>query len=201
MTLFHRIGNGKYPDKKRINLYPWELKRKMVTVELLIFSAVMILILFFVRFAVIEPMRRADQAEMVYYRMEKQLEDLRDANRVMGEITEEYAHYGKAYQDMEEAVPDRITMFYVLKDTIFPNVDRVMSVSVKEDQMDIACVLSKRTQISDLIAQIEAADAVRYVAVSKETKKDFDGQEETEVLFTVHFTVKIPETAEIGEGS
>lgn len=195
------IGNRKYPNKKRINLYPWELKRQRVTVELLVFSAVMILIAFFVRFAVIEPMRKADQAELLYYRMEKQLEELRDVNRIMGEITEEYAHYGKSYQDIEKAVPNRVDMFHTLKHIIFPNVDRVMSVSINEDQMDISCMLSKRTQISDLIAQIEAADAVRYVAVSKETKKDFDGQEETEVLLTVYFTAKVPEAAEIGDGS
>lgn len=201
MTLFHGIGNGKYPDKKRINLYPWELKRQMVTVELLIFSAVMILILFFVRFAVIEPLRKADQAELMYYRMEKQLEDLRAANGIMGEITEEYAHYGKSYQDIEEAVPDRVDMFHTLQHIIFPNTDRVLSVSINEDQMDISCILSKKTQISDLIAQIEAADAVRYVAVPKETKRDFDGQEETEVLLTVCFTVKVQKTAEIGDGS
>lgn len=197
MTLFHGIGNGKYPDKKRINLYPWELKRKMVTVELLIFSAVMILILFFVRFAVIEPMRKADQAEMLYYRMEKQLEDLRDANRIMGEITEEYAHYGKAYQDMEEVVPDRILMLNVLNGTIFPNTDRVVSVSINEDQMDIVCVLAEKVLVSDLLAQMEAADGVRYAAVERETKTEAAGQKKTEVLFTVYFE----NVAESGEES
>lgn len=184
-----------YSDKNRINLYPWELKRKMITIELLIFSAVMILILFFVRFAVIEPMRKADQAELVHYRMEKQLEDLREANRIMGEITEEYAHYGKSYQDMEEAVPDRILMLDTLKHTIFPNTDRVMSVSINEDQMDIVCILSEKTRVSDLIAQIEAEDAVRYVAVAKETKRELAGRKETEVAFTVWFKT----AAESGE--
>lgn len=171
-----QIGGPKYPDKKHINLYQREFKKSKIALELLAFAVFLVFLHFFVVFGVQEPLQHAERAELTYQRMEKQLDSIRRANRVITDVQNEYAHYGNSWQnETEKQTPDRLVMLNTLKERIFPRCSSIDSVSITEDQMNISCVLPKGTVLSELIGQIEEDEAVFYVTASLE---DVGGDEE-----------------------
>lgn len=196
-----QIGGPKYPSKKRINLYQKEIKKGVIAAELAVFAVFWVCLYTFVQFGVIQPMREAERAEFLYQRMEEQLETMKEANSVMGEVTVEYAHYGSAYQTEEEKLtPDRLVMLDTLKTRIFPLCQSISGMNLADDHMDLTCVLPRGTVLSNLIKEIEADEAVRYVTASVEsTPGELDGEQdqrlaadkEVSVSMTVYF--KVPE--------
>ena len=164
-----QIGGPKYPDKKRINLYQREFKKSKIALQLAAFAVFLAGLHFFVLFGVREPLKEAERAEQTYQKMEKQLETIQQANSIMPEVQEEYAHYGNSWQNEEEkAIPDRLQILAVLKNTIFPLCNSIESVAITSDEMDITCVLPRGTVLSELIAKIEEEDSVYYVTASLE---------------------------------
>ena len=164
-----QIGGPKYPDKKNINLYQREFKKSKIALELLAFAVFLVFLHFLVVFGVQEPLQHAERAELTYQRMEKQLDSIRRANRVITDVQNEYAHYGNSWQnETEKQTPDRLVMLNTLKERIFPRCNSIDSVSITEDQMNISCVLPKGTVLSELIGQIEEDEAVFYVTASLE---------------------------------
>lgn len=162
-------GGSRYPEKKRINLYQKERKKENIIAELILFGMFLLLLYFFVRYAVLAQMQAADLAEVRYQNTAAQLESLKEANGAMEEVTVEYAHYGSSYMnDEERSTPDRIAMLNTLKTTIFPLCKSVSVVSINGDHMDIHCVLPKGTLLTNLIARIEEDETVHYVTASLE---------------------------------
>lgn len=164
-----QIGGSKYPDKKRINLYQNKQKKQILFLRLsgLVFG--IFLFSLFLWFGVFEPIHQAERAELLYQRMEKQLEQQKDANRALTRVTAEYAHYGNEYQNpAEKILPNRLIMLDTLKKDVFPRCVSVSSAVILDDRMNIQCILSNGSELSGLIAQLEANPFVRYVAAATE---------------------------------
>ncbi len=164
-----QIGRGRYPTKRRMNLYQKEVKKGIIAVQLTLFAIFWVLLYFFVQYGVVSPMREAEQAEARYRSMQVQLEGIKAENSVMDAVQIEYAHYGSAYQtDKERAVPSRIPMFETLKTKVFPLCQSISTVNISEDRVDVQCVLPRGTILTHLVQEIENDDHVRYVSVSVE---------------------------------
>lgn len=201
-----QIGGPKYPEKKRINLYQRKIKKGTIALQLLLFALFWVFLYLFVLFGVKQPMMEAERAEMIYAQMEKQLEALKSSNSIMGEVMEEYAHYGNAYQnDKERQTPDRMHMLETLKERAFPPCQSISSVSITEDHMDIVCVLPRGIVLSDLVRQIEEDEGVRYVTVTvTSTPRDMNGEQlqvlaeekNADAVLTVYFKVPGEESGE-----
>lgn len=182
-TLIHKpLGSSRYPDRKQINLYAKRSRRRSLIVKSLTCAAAMAFSVTFVQVFIRIPLKQADRAEQVYQNMENQLEKLRADHADAGKIKLEYAHYGSGHlTEREKALPDRIAMLAALEERILPLCSHVSMVSVTEDRMEVSCILSPETPLSDLIGQIEKEEAVRYVTVFREsaaggeTSEDGDG--------------------------
>lgn len=175
-----QIGGPKYPEKKRINLYQREFKKGIVLGEVAAFAVFMGFLYLFAQFGIVQPMQEAERAEAAYDRMAKQLEAMRSANSVMPEVTENYAHYGNAWQTDEEAqIPDRLVMMDVMKNKIFPVCDNIESFSLMDDQISFSFRLMRGTLLSDIVKQVEEDENVRYVTASVEATpgESEEGQE------------------------
>ena len=170
-----QIGGPKYPDKKRINLYQREVKKGTVVAQIGALAAFFVFLYGFSQVGIVMPMERADRAEAAYQSMETQLQAMKQANAIMPEVTEEYAHYGNSWQnDQERVMPDRLVMLGVLKDRIFPICKTVSSVNLADAQMDLECTLERGTMLKSLIQDIEEDGAVRYVTASIEATDEED---------------------------
>lgn len=178
-----QIGGPRYPEKRRINLYQRQIKKSAVAFQILVFILFWIVLYAFVQVGVLMPMRQADHAEQLYQNMAVQLESMRTANSVMGEVSAEYAHYGSSFMsDEEKNTPDRLVMVNTLETAIFPRCKSISGISVNGDQMNIECVLPKGTVLSELVADIEADEAVRYVTATVEATEDDENSTDTERL-------------------
>lgn len=168
-----QIGGPKYPDKKRINLYQREFKKSKIAAQLLCFAVFMVAVHFFVLFGVRKPLQEAESAELIYQKMEKQLESIQRANNILPEVQAEYAHYGNSWQsDEERAIPDRLNMTEVIKNRVFPLCDSVEGLTISGDYADFNCMLEKGSMLSGLVRQIEEDETVRYVTASLESTGD-----------------------------
>lgn len=175
-----QIGGPKYPEKKRINLYQREFKKGIIVGEVAAFAAFLGFLYVFAQVGIVEPLKQAERAEAAYERMEKQLEVMRNANSVMPEVTEKYAHYGNAWRTDEEAlIPDRLVMMDVMKNKIFPVCDNIESFSLMDDQISFSFRLMRGTLLSDIVKQVEEDENVRYVTASVEATpgESEEGQE------------------------
>ena len=165
-----QIGGPKYPDKKRINLYQREFKKRKIALQLAAFAVFLVGLHFFVLFGVREPLREAERAEQTYQKMEKQLDSIRRSNSIMDEVLVEYAHYGSSWQnDAEKQVPDRLNMTDVIKNRVFPLCDSVEGLIISDDYADFNCTLERGSMLSGLVRQIEEDETVRYVTASLES--------------------------------
>ena len=175
-----QIGGPKYPSKKRINLYQREFKKRVIAAQLSAFAVFLVFLYGFVQVGIIMPMQKADRAVMAYERMEKQLETMKNANSVMPEVTEKYAHYGNSWQtDAERVLPDRLMMLDVMKNKIFPICENIEGFSLMDDQISFSCRLDHGAILSDMVRQIEEDEHVRYVTASVEATpgESVEGQE------------------------
>lgn len=163
-----QIGGPKYPKKRRINLYQKQVKKGKIAAELGVFAAFMAFLYGFSIFGVLYPLQEADRAEAVYAMTEKQLERLQESNKIMGEVTAEYAHYGNGYlNEAEKQIPDRRMMLDSLKADIFP-MTVVPAVTITADQMSLVGTIPNGSLFPELVRQIEADPNVRYVSASLE---------------------------------
>lgn len=186
------IGGSKYPSKKRINLYHQQINKKAVVFRFLMTVFLVTLAYVCVYFFVIAPIKQTEHMEQLYQNMELQLEELRASNLRLDEISAEYAHYGDACLNEEEKqLPSRLRMLETLKTVVFPLCTRITSVSITGDKMEITCVLSNGAALSEVIRQIEADEAVRYVTASAETvigdEENFAEYKSVNVQMTVYF--------------
>lgn len=189
------IRGSKYPSKKRINLYQREISKKTVVFQCLTVVFILVFLQVCVRFLVVGFIQQAEHREQLYRNMEHQLEKLRTANQIMEEVTAEFAHYGDSCLNEEEKkLPSRLRMLETLNVVIFPICTQIATVSITDDKMELNCILSNGTMLSELIKQVEADEAVRYVTASVETVKSdeamelvFASEKEVDVQMTVYF--------------
>lgn len=164
-----QIGRGRYPTKRRMNLYQRELKKGIIAAQLVLFGMFWVLVYFFVQYGVLRPMWEADQAEAIYRDMQAELEMIKADNTIMDAVQIEYAHYGSSCLTEEErAVPSREDVFDTLKMRVFPLCQSISAVNISGDRMDINCVLPRGTILTHLVQEIEEDERVRYVSVSLE---------------------------------
>lgn len=166
-----QIGGPKYPKKRRINLYQKQIKKGKIAAELGAFAGFMVLVYGFSIYGVLHPLQEADRAEALYALTEQQLEQLQESNKILGEVTAEYAHYGNGYlNDAEKQIPDRMMMLDSLKEDIFP-MTVVPAVSMTADQMSLMGTIPNGALFPELVRQIEADPNVRYVSASLENSE------------------------------
>lgn len=193
-----QIGGSTYPDKKRINLYQNKQKKQLLFLRLfgLVFSVGLCSL--FLWLGVAEPIHQAERAELLYQRMEKQVEQLKSSNRGMERVLADYAHYGNEYQNSaEKSLPDRLTMLDTLKADVFPLCVSVSSAVILDDKVNIQCVLSNGSVLSELIAQIETNPFVRYVTAATArtnhmatASENPAAEKEVMVSVTIYFNAK-----------
>lgn len=163
-----RIGGSKYPKKRRINLYQKQIKKGKIAAEIGVFAVFMLGVYGFSQFGVVRLLEEADRAEAIYTMTERQLQALQQSNRILGEVTAEYAHYGNEYLNEEEKkLPNRAMMLDSLKSNLFPMMT-VPSVSITEDQMLLNGSIPSGVMFPDLVRGAENDPRVRYVSVSLE---------------------------------
>lgn len=200
-----QIGRSKYPDKKRINLYQNKQKKQLLILRLLGLVFSIGLCSLFLWLGVAEPIHQAERAELLYQRMEKQIEQLKSSNRSMEWVLADYAHYGTEYQNSaEKSLPDRLIMLDTLKTDVFPLCVSVSSAVILDDKVNIQCVLSNGSGLSKLIAQLEANPFVRYVTAATERTNQMataaeNPAAEKEVLVSV--TIYFNEQKESGKAA
>lgn len=198
-----QIGGPKYPEKKRINLYQREFKKGIIVGEVVSFAAFMAFLYVFAQVGIVQPLQEAERAEAAYARMEKQLEVMRSANSVMPEVSENYAHYGNAWQtDEERLIPDRLMMLDVMKTKVFPVCDLIDGFSLMDDQISFSCRLERGMMLSDMVRQIEEEEHVRYVTATVEATPGDEEEEHVRALdkkVNVDMIIYFKQAGETGE--
>lgn len=146
--------------------------------------------------SIIQPLQAAERAELLYQRYENQWSRLKEENRRGDQILADYAHYGNAFQKIDENIPDRLRMLEVLESDLFPFCVSVSSVSISEDRMELHCVLEKGTELPMFIKQAEAHPFVRHVSIHSETTGEETrsrisaGEKFVTIAMTVYFQME-----------
>lgn len=173
-----QIGDSRYPDKKRINLYRREWNARTIVLGVSGYAAAMLLAILVMTYGIFTPLKQAERAERIYANMENTLTRLEEENRILSEVEKEYAHFGNGYQNEEESMtPDRIMMLHALKERIAPYCLAVSSISISDDRLDAECVLRSGSELAALVQNIEEDEHVRYVTVMHEEVFESDDAE------------------------
>lgn len=164
-----QIGDSRYPDKKRINLYQKEWNARTAVIGISGYAVSMLLTILVVNYGIFTPLKQAERAERTYVNMENTLLRLCEENQIMDEVEKEYAHFGNGYQKEEESMlPDRILMLETLKTRLAPYCLGISTVSISDDRLETECVLRSGNVIAELVRNLEEDEHVRHVTVLRE---------------------------------
>ncbi len=174
-TLNLAIRERKYPDPK-----------KWIPGALI----VILLAAVFAKFAVVDRFARLDEAERTLAGQQAELESIRGQYADYDEVQKQYNMY--SYEGFDKTMVSRLDVMDLMKRDVFP-VCEVQSLSVSGKTISLSVTELNLSQISQLIATLEAEPLVESVRV-------FNASDDRETMLgTASMSVTLVDATTIGE--
>lgn len=154
---------------------------------------VLVLAALFAKFAVMDPYAKLDEAEQALADKKATLDATREQYADYEEVKERYNKY--SYEGFDRSIVDRLDVMDLLKRDVFP-VCEVRSLSVAGRTITMAVTDLNLSQISQLIATLEAEPMVNHVTVFNASDNN-DGSG----LGSASMSVELKDATQIEEGS
>lgn len=162
----------KYPVKQTINLAIQNRNKLKNSIQLGIFVLFLFFLTLFVKFAVIDRINAAVEAERLYKETQKQIELIQEKTKEYDEVLQAYRIYTNAfYNDSEAAVLDRLDIISFVESCVLNKAD-IRNIKIADNILTIALENTNLPSVSEIVAAIEEDKRAVYVTVTTASKGD-----------------------------
>lgn len=162
----------KYPVKQTINLAIQNRNKLKNSIQLGIFVLFLFFLTLFVKFAVIDRINAAVEAERLYKETQKQIELIQEKTKEYDEVLQAYRIYTNAfYNDSEAAVLDRLDIINFVESCVLNKAD-IRNIKIADNILTIALENTNLPSVSEIVAAIEEDKRAVYVTVTTASNGD-----------------------------
>lgn len=162
----------KYPVKQTINLAIQNRNKLKNSIQLGIFVLFLFFLTLFVKFAVIDRINAAVEAERLYKETQKQIELIQEKTKEYDEVLQAYRIYTNAfYNDSEAAVLDRLDIISFVESCVLNKAD-IRNIKIADNILTIALENTNLPSVSEIVAAIEEDKRAVYVTVTTASNGD-----------------------------
>lgn len=166
IDLHKQIGAPKYPEKTSLNLLMNDKSKMDAKSQIALFVVFLLLLGAFVKFAVVDRLAEAYEAQRAYENMQAQITELRQLNERSKEIREKYSHYGYGYLSEEEtAQVDRMEMLTLIQRAVISK-SEIQAVDITQNVATITIDKIRLSTASQIVENLESSEKVDYVTVA-----------------------------------
>ncbi|WP_066719346.1 hypothetical protein [Clostridium sp. Marseille-P299] len=161
-----QITKPKYPVKQTINLAIQKKNRLKTSIQLGSFVLFLLVLAVFVKFAVIDRINAAVEAERLYKETQKQIELLQEKTKEYDEVLKAYRIYTNAfYNESEAAELDRLDIISFVENCVLDKAD-IRNINIADSMLTIALENTNLPSVSEIVAAIEEDERAVYVTVT-----------------------------------
>lgn len=161
-----QLSKPKYPEKQTINLAKQENNQIDPKISIGSFLIFLFLLMLFVKFAVIDRIQVANNAQHTYEQLKQQIEDLKKRTEQYEEVRKEYRQFDDAFLSEEEAgIQDRLEIMTMIETCVGKNAN-MTNMTITGNQVHIVIDQTNLSEISKIVARLEKEDLTAYVTVS-----------------------------------
>lgn len=187
---------AKYPTKKSMNFIRNEVAvQNRHAIEA--FIVFLVLLAFFVRFAVLLPIQKVNEKQAEYESKEQTLQELKDKTSSYSDVKKAYDDkIGSFLTDDERLCLDRPDMLTMMEEDILPSVS-IQSISITGDQLTVVTGTTTLDVVSSVLNTLQQDSRNSYATVTTAAASD---QDTVHVIanYTIHFA---SEAAQAGRSS
>jgi Tfp pilus assembly protein PilN len=187
---------AKYPTKKSMNFIRNEVAvQNRHAIEA--FIVFLVLLAFFVRFAVLLPIQKVNEKQAEYESKEQTLQELKDKTKSYSDVKKACDDkIGSFLTDDERLCLDRPDMLTMMEEDILPSIS-IQSISITGDQLTVVTGTTTLDVVSSVLNTLQQDSRNSYATVTTAAASD---QDTVHVIanYTIHFA---SEAAQAGRSS
>lgn len=171
------FSKPKYPSKRSINLAKKEMQLREKQL-LIVGSLALLLLVCLVKFGFVNRIQEVEKAKELYYRTEQQIALLNERVKDYETVANQYRQYDDSFLSEDEAGEvDRLDIISMIESCIKDNAS-IQGIRITSNQALITLEETTLTNISDMVALLEAQERTSYVTVyTAETNKEKEDEQ------------------------
>ena len=160
------FSKPKYPEKQVINLAMQETDRVDPRIQIGCFVVFLVCLAVFVKFAVINRIQMAEDAQRAYEETERQIQMLEERTKDFDEVRKVYRQFDNAFlSESEASEQDRMEIMEMVEECVLKKAD-MRSIAITANQVRITVEDTTLSDVSEIVSKLEDDEKTAYVTVS-----------------------------------